>query len=389
MSQRPDRDGQTSFPGGERVAFLLALTVALYLAYLTIRPVLVVVLVAASLGSLTLPVYQWVVRRLRGRPRLGAALTTLCLFAVVIGPLSVGAALLIARLTSEAGKVAYELRHDGTLSTIQILANRLGPLGPPIERGLKALDPYLAKAVPGLLERVGELASSLGKATVNLAIALFLSAVTLYYFYINAVPWRERLVRLLPLRPDDTRLFLSRFRQVSAAVLLGNVGTALVQGAAATAGYFMIGTPAPLIWGAVTTLAALVPLVGTVLVWLPLAVFMGISQVWWRGLLLGLYGVLIIGTIDNVLRPLLTRRGLRTHPLFVFLALFGGVAAFGPIGILTGPLSMALTITLIDLYERRLSPPTERFPATPPQPRVGHESVTAKGNKRRPDRSAM
>jgi predicted PurR-regulated permease PerM len=172
-------------------------------------------------------------------------------------------------------------------------------------------------------------------------LARYLFAITLYYLYLNGVAWRERLVRVLPLDPNDTREFLRRFHLVSLGVLVGNLGTALVQGVVATIGFVLFGTPVPILFGLLTVFAALVPLVGSPLVWAPLAIYMGFTKGLPRGLEVALWGALLVSTVDNFVRPLLTRRGLELHTLVIFLAVFGGVATYGAAGVFLGPLVMA------------------------------------------------
>jgi sporulation protein YlmC with PRC-barrel domain len=142
---------------------------------------------------------------------------------------------------------------------------------------------------------------------------------------------------------------------VSLAVLVGNLGTAFAQAAAATLGYFIFGAPVPLIWGAATLFAALIPLVGPALVWVPMAIVVGVGHGWLRGAGLALYGLLVVSTVDNVVRPLLTKRGLQLHPLLVFVAVFGGMLAFGFVGLFVGPFVIALLITVLEVYERHVS----------------------------------
>jgi predicted PurR-regulated permease PerM len=335
-------------PETERVASVAVLVAVVYLAYRTLRPVLVVVVLAAALASLTAPLFDWTVRRLRGRRRLASALLVTALLLAVIGTLATVTVAIAGRLV---GEVAALRRHPETLSLAG--ASRLGRLGPWLVRAEEQVRVHLAERIPSLLSHAGQLAGALGQALGHAALGLFLLAVTLYYFYLNGRTWRDRVIDMAPLPPDEMRAFFERFHQVSLAVLVGNLGTAVAQGATATLGYWVLGVPAPLLLGALTVLAALIPLVGTWLVWGPLALWLGLSQSWTRALLLLLYGLLVVGTIDNVLRPLLTRRGLRENPLLIFLAVFGGLSAYGVAGLFLGPLIIVLAITVVSVYATR------------------------------------
>jgi predicted PurR-regulated permease PerM len=196
--------------------------------------------------------------------------------------------------------------------------------------------------------------ASASRAALSIGVGLFLLAVALYYFFLDGHRWRERFVRLVPLPAEVTQTFFDRFHRVSVAVLVGNFGTALAQALAATLGYFLFGAPVPLVWGAATLFAALIPVVGPALVWLPVALAVGVDRGWLRGGGLALYGLVVISTIDNVVRPLLTKRGLQLHPLLVFIAVFGGVISFGLAGLFVGPLVIALVVSVLEVYERHV-----------------------------------
>ena len=336
------------------VLILIAVLLLIYFAYLTTRPVLVAIVLAAALASLATRFFAWVVRRLHGRRRLAALLSVLLLFVGVLASFGFLGTVVVRGLVVEGTELAHSLEHGGPLS-VERVAPRLGPLGPPLERAALELRPKLMAAGPQIAGALGAFVAVAGRAALRIGIGLFLIAVALYYFFLDGHRWRERVVRLVPLPAADTRMFFERFHRVSIAVLVGNLGTALAQAAAATLGYFIFGAPVPLIWGAATLFAALVPLVGPALVWVPVAIVVGVGHGWLRGGGLALYGLLIIGTVDNVVRPLLTKRGLQLHPLLVFIAVFGGMLAFGFVGLFVGPLVIALMITVLDVYERHVS----------------------------------
>jgi predicted PurR-regulated permease PerM len=343
-------DSRAWRPDGERIASFVVMVTVLYFAYVTLRPVLVVVVLAAALASLTAGSFAWTVRRLRGRRRLAAMLMVLLLLGGVLGSFTVFAVSLLRRLVGQATSLAQ--RQD-LAASLDGLSAHLGPLGPPLRQLVEQLRPQLAERVPSLFQHGAHLLQSLGQAVTQLAIRLFLLAVTLYYFYLSGASWRDRLIQLLPLPADDVRMFFARFHQVSVAVLVGNLGTALAQGGVATLGFWLLGVPAPLVFGLLTVCSALIPLIGSWLVWAPLAVWLGVTQSWARGLALAAYGLCFVSVIDNVLRPVLTRRGLRENPLLIFLAVFGGLESFGIVGLFVGPLVMALTITVVDLYAKK------------------------------------
>lgn len=356
-ASEPTAPPRTFLPIAGGVLLLLALLLLLYVAYLTVRPVLVSIVLAAAVASLSSPFNRWIVRRLHGRRRLGSFVSVIVVFLCVFVPFGLLATLVIQRLVSEITELAHALQTGGPLS-IEHVAARLGPLGAPFERALADLRPRITAAAPQIAAHLGSFVAAASRAALQIGVGVFLLAIALYYFLLEGRRWRARVVHLVPLRAEDTQMFFDRFHRVSSAVLIGNFGTALAQALAATLGYVLFGAPVPLVWGAATLFAALIPVIGPALIWLPVALAVGVGHGWLRGVGLAIYGVLIISTVDNVVRPLLTKRGLQLHPLLVFIAVFGGVLSFGFAGLFVGPLVMALLVAVLDVYERRAEGPT-------------------------------
>jgi predicted PurR-regulated permease PerM len=338
---------------GDTIVFL-AVLVLLYFGFLTVRPVLPAIVLAAAGASLATRLFGGLLERLGGRRRLAAISTVILLFLGFFAPLGLLATVVVQRLIVEGTELAHKLQLGGPLS-VERLAPHLGPLSGVFERAATELRPRIVTAGPALARSLGGLVAAASQAAFRIGIGLFLIGVALYYFFLDGPRWRQRLVRLLPLPEDDTRMFFERFHRVSVAVLIGNLGTALTQAAAATLGYVIFGAPVPLIWGAATLFAALIPLVGPALVWLPVALVVGLDRGWSRGVGLALYGLGVVSTVDNIVRPLLTKQGLQLHPLLVFVAVFGGVMAFGIAGLFLGPLVVVLVVTTLDVYERHVS----------------------------------
>jgi predicted PurR-regulated permease PerM len=187
--------------------------------------------------------------------------------------------------------------------------------------------------------------------------------MTLYYTLVEGGAWRRRFVAMLPLRPELADGLVAHFREVSVAVLVGGIGTSVVQMVVAALGFWLLGFDAPVFWALVTGLASFVPIVGTALVYVPLAIVQGIEMGWGQGLMTFAYGMVVIGTVDNLVRPLLVRSGMHIHPLLVFLAVFGGFASLGTIGLFLGPLLMATTVAALEIHERRGSTVSPRSPS--------------------------
>jgi predicted PurR-regulated permease PerM len=351
--QRP-RGAPLTFPGGERAAFFVALLAALYAAYRALQPLLVMFLIACAIASLTYRPLRWLTRRFGGRRRLAAVTSVAILIVGVLAPLGLLVVVIVQRLVEELGAMTALVRNPAAA------ADRFGALGPWARRALDQIGPSLADAGPALAQRGAQLVATVGRHVVHGGILLFLFGLALYYLYVDGERWRDRLIRLLPLRDDDVRAFMRQFHRVSVGVLAGNLGTALAQSVLAGLAYWVLGVPMPLVWAALSFVAALIPAVGTAIVWLPIAGWFAATGQWWRAIVLAAYGVGIVGTVDNIVRPILTRTGLRIHPLLAFFAVFGGIASFGVSGLFLGPLAVAFAVALLDAYEARATtPPAE------------------------------
>jgi predicted PurR-regulated permease PerM len=134
------------------------------------------------------------------------------------------------------------------------------------------------------------------------------------------------------------------------ASVYGVVFIAMVQGVLGGLAFWVLGLPSPILWGVVMAFVCMIPVAGSFLVWLPASVFLGLTGHWTRATLLALWGLLVISTIDNFLRPKLIRGRTRLHELFVFFAVLGGLQVFGLLGIVLGPVVLAIALALLDIF---------------------------------------
>ncbi|MBI2895186.1 MAG: AI-2E family transporter [Deltaproteobacteria bacterium] len=329
-------------------ALILTLVLAFALFVVTLSSTLPPVLLGGLLAAFAAPLRSRIERRFRGR-RVAAATITVAIVLAVLLPASSLAILLVRRvieIAAEAPAIVRALEPGGAVE--ELLADKpfirqLLPddLGAEIARAVT----WVARALPGVV--VG---------FVRGLLFLFLTILTTY-FLLRDGPWMlARLEHALPLEPRHTRAIVREFQLVARGVIFGTLGTAVAQGIVAGLGYWALGLREPLLLGALTCVTALVPVLGSGLVWIPLSTWLFATGNVSRGLLLLAFGILVVGTLDNVLRPLLAREGLQVHPLLVFLGLFGGLAAFGPSGIYLGPLLVSLFVALARIYEREIAP---------------------------------
>jgi len=361
------------------IAPLIACTLLAFLAYLVYRlaePFLVAVGFGAFLTVITFPLYERLRRKLGGREGTAAALMVLMVLFLLVVPV-LG---LLGALSQQATDVYHWIgKAAARENPVQPLLDKLDAyrdhpvLGrlvewvrPPIEAfaaGAKQTVPEGMKKVIGAI--TGMLTSFLAnalKAFVNLILAL----AALGIFYVRGQSLLGAVASLVPLPPERSRELFARLGEVTKAVMKGVGLTCLAQGALGGLGFWAAGLPSPLLFGTVMAFTALIPVVGTAIVWLPgvLYLFSTGQTSWGVGLLL--WSALVVGQIDNVLRPLLIG-GKAGMPLpLLIVGILGGLFSFGLIGLVIGPL--VLTVLLFVLEENHREAPRAEEPPPPPAP---------------------
>lgn len=216
--------------------------------------------------------------------------------------------------------------------------------------------------VQNAMTHVETLALAITSTTGRVVLALFFEMLTMYFILRR---WRSIIATaqdLIPLRPEYTLKLLEEFRRVGRATLLGTVVIGLLQGILATVGYWIVGIPEPLFFGALTAAASLVPGLGTMLVWLPASIVLLVLGRVGSGIFLAAWGVVVLTSIPTyVILPRLVGRHGGLPTLFTFIALFGGAAVLGLKGLIIGPVLMTMAMAILRIYaseshERQLAP---------------------------------
>ncbi|MBE0602106.1 MAG: AI-2E family transporter [Deltaproteobacteria bacterium] len=346
---------------------LLALLV--WLAYAVVKPFLVAIGWALMITVVTYPLYERLRRLLRGRSGLAATLMVVGIVLLLVAP-TVG---LIGSLSRQASEIYPKLEE-------------LAARGNPLEAIHGKLDAYgdtpvlgtLAGWVRELLPAPGELQTTLpegmkkaigfvtGLLTAALSNALlflvnlFLTLAALGIFYLRGKTLAEEVTSLLPLPPESGRKLMDRLETVTKAVVKGVGLTCLAQGALGGLGFWAAGLPSPLLFGTVMAFASLVPVIGTWVVWVPGALFLLFTGKTFAGIGLALWGAIVVGNIDNVLRPILTGGDTGMPMPLLIVGMLGGAISFGLTGLILGPLVFAALLFVLE--ERRQAGSVEETP---------------------------
>ena len=211
----------------------------------------------------------------------------------------------------------------------------------------------------GLVTHLTEILGSVLTLTSNAVLTLAFTFFTSYYLLLQGSELASLIVRLLPLRVDETRALIREFREASVGILLSIGVVSLFQGVTAGFGYWVFHVPKPLVWATLTAVVSLVPAVGTALVAVPVAVLQIATGHIASGTgVLIFWALIVVGFADYILRPLVMRGRVHMPDLLVLLGIFGGLEAFGPVGLALGPLIIALFVALVRIYERDYRPPS-------------------------------
>lgn len=340
---------------------LLLVVVSLALGWILL-PFYGAILWGAIIALLFTPLYRRLLPKLKQRRTLAALLTLLFVLLIVILPM----ALITAALAREAALV-YEGLQSGELNPalyfrgvfnalpdwVQALLDRFGLVN------FSTLQRRLSAALTQGSQFIATQALSIGQDTFEFMVSLFI-ALYLAFFLIRDGDDIVRAVRqAIPLAPAHKHQLFNKFTTVIRATIKGNLLVAAIQGALGGLAFWFLGVGGALLWAVLMTFLSLVPAVGAGLVWLPVAVYFLMSGAVWQGVALIAYGVLVIGLVDNLLRPILVGKDTRMPDYVVMITTLGGMAVFGINGFVLGPAIAAMFIAVWHIYV------TTRSDATP------------------------
>lgn len=330
-----------------RFYFLVTiLAVALILAFLVLRPFLYVLILAAVFAVVLQPVHQWLAERLQQKRGLAALIVLLLAFIFIFTPII----FIGVQIFQDARDLYVSLLQGSGRTEVINLFNDLSAVLQkffPVQVDLAAnADQYLQSGLGWVLQHLGSLFSDFA-AFVASSLIFF---ICLYYLMKDGQKIRSSILAFSPLTDADDEAVLKKLGGAVRSVVKGNLLTASIQGVLSAFGFYLFGVPDVVLWGSVAAIAALIPVVGTSLVLIPMVVFLAIHGGPSAALGLLLWGSLAVGLVDNFLGPKLVGRGMRLHPLIVLLSVMGGISFFGPIGFLLGPLAISLLLALADVY---------------------------------------
>ncbi len=304
-------------------------------------PYLQALILAAAFAVVFRTFFDRTAKILGGRRRIAAIVTILVIGIIIFAPLS----FLGFQVVREALDVYTRLSSGSGLSLDAVLNNLGSRLPVPVLQEVN-----LEESVKGGLAWLLGSARAFFSVTISLLLNAFIGILALYYFLIQGGAFRRWIVSFSPLPDNYDDVILNHLRTTVDSVIRGSLVIALAQGIIAGVGFAIFGVPNPALWGTVTAIAALIPGIGTAIVVLPMIIYLFATGATADGIGLTIWGVVAVGLIDNIIRPMLIKSGAKVHPLAIFISVLGGLTVFGPLGFLIGPLVMSLFFTLLDIY---------------------------------------
>ncbi len=333
--------------------FLLALTtIALYFCYLIARPFLSPIFLAVMIAIVFHPVHARINVRIRSRNMAALISTSLVLFVVVLVVFGLGV------VVSQEVRDLYHLLDQRSAEQ--------GGWNPYVTRTLERLVTWSGKyvdisalnlraALLRWLEQISRFLLSWGAQIVGNIASFIAQAVvtffTLFFLFRDSGVMLARTAAVLPLQANQVQRLHNGISNSIIANVYGCVAVGTAQGSLTGLAFWVLGLNSPVLWGLVTALLSLIPIVGSAAVWGPAVIILLAGGHWWKGLILLGWGAAVVGQVDSLVRPYVISERAKLHTLLVFFALLGGVKAFGIVGLFVGPVVLSVTLVLLEMLQ--------------------------------------
>lgn len=343
-----------------RVFLIVLAVLAVVLVAAVVTPFAEAIFLAAVLAGALAPWVNRLTTRLRGRRNLAGLLLTVATLLVVVIPVAGFAASIVSQVVEGVQWANKELRSGGVTGIVNKYVPRgLRPAAREVARTIPknvnevqdlaaAAKPQAGNAAQATVSAVGDVISYTGNAIVQTAMML----IALFFFLVDGPKLVDWLNSALPLKRGQFAELMEDFRKVAVAVLTSTIATAALQTAVAIVGYLIAGVPNTVFFALITFVFAMIPAVGAASVVVVTAIMKLVGGETGWAIFLAAWGVVLVGLVDNVAKPWLIRGGIPIHGGIIFFALLGGLAVFGPIGLVAGPLAVAFLVAVVRMYQR-------------------------------------
>jgi len=358
------------------IILLIFSLMALYWGYVVLKGVFVPLLFAMIFAVVFYPVYLWFVKKTKS-PILSSLLCCCILVILVLALiafavyLAVGEVVSITKVFTQSldlqsiefitDQQQLELLVNDTIANL----NRIVEQIPFIDTNLSEVLGEILKNIPTALQSVSAYLISFIKIGFDSAakwiVQLIIFFISFFFLLIDGKTFVEHTFKLLPINALHERQIMKRFSNLCYSWIVVSLLVAFIQGSLAALGFALIGVPSPLIWGIITMFASFIPFIGGSIIWGVIGIIYLILGYYWSALFIVIWGLTMISSSDNVLRPFLLKEGVKIHPLILFLAVLGGFFAFNVPGLIIGPLIIVFISTLLYIYQLEFEEELNQF----------------------------
>lgn len=331
-----------------QIYFFTALFLAVvFLSFQIFLPFLVPVSIAATLAVLLSPLHERLARLIGGRRGLSALLMVVAAALIIIPSLVfIGKA-----AVQEAIGFSAQLNNGGVEKISMALSSAQEKISAYFPGFSINLNEYLRLGADWLSKNIGIVFAGVAQVTINLLLNLFIGIIAFYYFLKDGPKIVKAVVALSPLPDKHDYEILGKLESAVNSVIKGSLVIAVIQGFLAWIGLTIFGVPNPALLGSAAAITSLIPGVGTALVMVPSVIYLFLVGSNGHAIGLLIWQITFVGLVDNILSPMLIRRGIKVHPFLILISVMGGLIFFGPIGFLLGPLVLCLLFAMIEIYK--------------------------------------
>ena len=339
--------------------FALILLVLILISFLIIKPFLTALLTGIILSYIFYPVYLQISKRISNK-NISSLITSIIVILIITLPL-----FFVLNTISKEAYTTYLLSKQNLTS-----GNLLIECEPPDKTSCKISnfisktinDPktkyYFDTAMKNVTSKITGSISNILFSIPIFILDMFIALFVMFFLFRDGKIFINKIERIMPLKDKYRKHVFKKLNNMAYAVIYGSIIIAIIQGTLGGIGFLIFGLSSPLLWGVVMIFASLIPYIGSSIIWFPAAILLIIdgyinpeSSTLIKGILLMLYGIFIVGTIDNILKPKIIGDKAGIHPVLVLLGVVGGLSFLGFVGIIIGPIILAMLVTFIDIYE--------------------------------------
>ena len=332
----------------QTLVLMLATILGVYLCYQLALPFLSVLVWALTLAVMFTPLQRWLESKLK-HPNLAALTSILLIGSIVITPTLLIGEQLLTQVVKGSQLVETKL-NSGEWRRMFEAQPQLAPIVTKIEQYINFPD-----TIKTLNTKLGDAAGAIVKGSIFQLIGLILVFYMLFFLLRDRHWALKSITSLSPLTKAEMEKLFNQVGDTIHAIVYGTFAIAAVQGTLGGLMFWWLDLPAPFLWGLMMSFLAIVPMLGASIIWAPAALFLALEGNWNSAIILSIWGMLVVGTIDNLLRPAFVGNRLKLHTILIFISVIGGLIQFGPAGIILGPVTLAVTIALLEIWFKRNS----------------------------------